>query len=367
MNTFRYFMPVDTYFGRDCIAEHKEVLKKLGKKAMIVTGRTSAKKNGSQKDVTDALEALDMQWVLFDEIGENPDVETVVRAAELAKKEAVDFVIGIGGGSPMDASKAIAVLTANQEADAEILFTDPSAKALPVVEIPTTAGTGSEVTQYAILTLHEKRTKSGIMQPVFAAVSFLDPKYMDTLSAKVTNNTAVDAMSHLVESYLSANANTVSEKIVAMGLSYWKECIPALKAREYTPEVREKLMLASTIGGVAIAQTSTSIPHALGYFLTYEKQIPHGRANGMVMQAYMELFGKDNQKVKEVLGYLGLETTEDMGQLMKDVLDISETFTAEDIAYYAKRSMENPKKLATFPEYGLVEKDILEVYRKSLL
>ena len=85
------------------------------------------------------------------------------------------------------------------------------------------------------------------------------------------------------------------------------------------------------------------------------------------MQAYMELFGKDNQKVKEVLGYLGLETTEDMGQLMKDVLDISETFTAEDIAYYAKRSMENPKKLATFPEYGLEEKDILEVYRKSLL
>ena len=154
MNTFRYFMPVDTYFGRDCIAEHKEVLKKLGKKAMIVTGRTSAKKNGSQKDVTDALEALDMQWVLFDEIGENPDVETVVRAAELAKKEAVDFVIGIGGGSPMDASKAIAVLTANPEADAEILFTDPSAKALPVVEIPTTAGTGLSLIHISEPTRH---------------------------------------------------------------------------------------------------------------------------------------------------------------------------------------------------------------------
>lgn len=202
----------------------------------------------------------------------------------------------------MDASKAIAVLTANPEADAEILFTDPSAKALPVVEIPTTAGTGSEVTQYAILTLHEKRTKSGIMQPVFAAVSFLDPKYMDTLSAKVTNNTAVDAMSHLVESYLSANANTVSEKIVAMGLSYWKECIPALKAREYTPKVREKLMLASTIGGVAIAQTSTSIPHALGYFLTYEKQIPHGRANGHGdAGVYGTLWQRQSEKSKKFL------------------------------------------------------------------
>ena len=93
MNTFRYFMPVDTYFGRDCIAEHKDVMKKLGQKALIVTGRTSAKKNGSQQDVIDALEALGMQWVLFDEIGENPDVETVVRAAELAKKEAVDFIV----------------------------------------------------------------------------------------------------------------------------------------------------------------------------------------------------------------------------------------------------------------------------------
>ena len=71
MNTFRYFMPVDTYFGRDCIAEHKDVMKKLGQKALIVTGRTSAKKNGSQQDVTDALEALGMQWVLFDEIGDN--------------------------------------------------------------------------------------------------------------------------------------------------------------------------------------------------------------------------------------------------------------------------------------------------------
>ena len=101
--------------------------------------------------------------------------------------------------------------------------------------------------------------------------------------------------------------------------------------------------------------------------LSYDIEIILVCAYGMVMVSYLELFGKDNQKVKEVLGYLGLETTEDMGQLMKDVLDISETFTAEDIAYYAKRSMENPKKLATFPEYGLEEKDILEVYRKSLL
>ena len=89
MNNFRFFMPADCYFGRGCIDANKNAMVKLGKKAMVVTGRSSAKKNGAQKDVTDALDALDIKWVLFDEIGENPDVETVERAAKIAIEEGV--------------------------------------------------------------------------------------------------------------------------------------------------------------------------------------------------------------------------------------------------------------------------------------
>ncbi|HIY04100.1 MAG TPA: iron-containing alcohol dehydrogenase [Candidatus Anaerotignum merdipullorum] len=366
MNQFRYFMPTDTYFGRGCIKANQDVLRRYGTKAMLVTGKTSAKKNGAQKDVTEALDALGIAWVVFDEIGENPDVETVVRAAEVAKAEQVSFFIGIGGGSPMDASKAIAVLAANPNEDSNILFADASAKALPVVAVPTTAGTGSEVTQYAILTLHKQRTKSGIAMPVFAEAAFLDPQYMDTLSAKITNNTAVDAMSHLVESYLSSHANTVSEKIAEMGLLHWKAVIPALRTRRYTAEDRDNLMLASAFGGAAIAQTSTSIPHALGYFLTYEKAIPHGRANGMVMRGYLELFGSHHAKVERILYCLGLDNLESFGLLLEEILDTEETFVPEEIAYYAKRAMENPKKMATFPEFALQESDIVEIYRKSL-
>ncbi|MGN1230517.1 MAG: iron-containing alcohol dehydrogenase, partial [Anaerotignum sp.] len=189
MEQFRYFMPVDTYFGRGCVAAHKDAMAKLGKKAMVVTGRTSAKKNGAQKDITDALDALQIAWVLFDEIGENPDVETVERAAAIAIQEKVEFFIGIGGGSPMDASKAIAVMAAQPEKGTDALW-DANSKALPIVAVPTTAGTGSEVTQYAIVTLHAKRTKSSIAAHIFATVSYLDPEYMDTLPAKTTNNTA---------------------------------------------------------------------------------------------------------------------------------------------------------------------------------
>lgn len=366
MNGFRYFMPADTYFGRDCIRVNKEVFLSLGSKAMLVTGRSSAKKNGAQQDVTETLDGLGIPWILFDEIGENPDVETIERAAQLALREGADFFIGIGGGSPMDASKAIAVLAANPNQGTDILFTNPQAKACNVVAVPTTAGTGSEVTQFSILTLHAKRTKCAIAQKIFATVSFLDPKYMEGLSPTITNNTAVDALSHLIESYLSANANLISEKIVEMGLSLFQECMPALQSRSYSAEVREKLMLASALGGVAIAQTSTSIPHALGYFLTYEKGIPHGRANGMVTQAYLELFPKGHQKVEKMLGILGMRTTADLGSFLMAALDCSETFTKEEILYYAERAMENPQKLATFP-YPITKADLVSVYEKSLL
>lgn len=366
MEKFKFFMPTETYFGRGCILENQKVFLSLGTKAMLVTGRNSAKKNGSQKDVTEALDGLQIPWILFDEIGENPDVETVERAAKVAISEKVDFLIGIGGGSPMDAAKAIAVLAANPEKNSDVLFTEPDAKAMTVVEIPTTAGTGSEVTQYSIMTLHEKRTKRSIVQKVFAKASFLDPKYMDALPAEITNNTAVDALSHLIESYLSVNATFMSEKIVELGLSLFKECMPALKARTYNEEVRDKLMLASAFGGVAIAQTSTSIPHCLGYFLTYEKGIPHGRANGLVTPAYLELFPEEDKKVAQLLQCLVMKSTDEMSRFLNDVLNTSETFTVEEISYYTERAMENTQKLATFP-YDVEKKEIFRVYEKSLL
>lgn len=365
MEGFRYFMPVEAYFGRGCVAEKKAAMARLGKKAMLVTGRSSAKKNGAQADLTAALDALGIAWVLFDEIGENPDVETVARAAQLAIAEKVEFFIGIGGGSPMDASKAIAVMTANPEKGTDALWL-PEAKALPVVAVPTTAGTGSEVTQYAIVTLHEKRTKSSIAAHIFADIAYLDPKYMDTLPAKTTNNTAVDALTHLIESYLSVRANAFSRGIVEMGLGLFRECMPALRAREYTAEVRDKLMLMSSLGGIAIAQTMTSLPHGLGYFLTYEKHLPHGMANGVLTQAYVEQFPAGDPHAARLLELLGMQDTAELGAFLDEVLDHEAAYTEEDIAYYTERAMEQPAKLATFP-YPLTKEDVYNIYKKSLL
>ncbi len=365
MGNFHYFMPTDCYFGRGCVAEHKSAMARLGKKAMLVTGKTSAKKNGAQKDLTDALDSLGIAWILFDEIEENPSVETVVRAAKLAIAEGVEFFIGIGGGSPMDSSKAIATMAAHPEQGTDALWKKEN-KALPVVAVPTTAGTGSEVTQYAIVTLHEKRTKSSIAAHIFATVAFLDPKYMDTLPAGITNNTAVDALTHLVESYLSAKATTLSREIARQGLLLFRECMPALRGKVYTPETRDKLMLMSAIGGVAIAQTMTSLPHGMGYFLTYEKGVPHGMANGVLTQAYLELFPAGDENVAQVLEALGLASTAELGAFLDAVLEHKASYTEADVSSYTDRFLEQRGKLLTFP-YPLERKDIYNMYKKSLL
>jgi len=338
---------------------------KLGKKAMVVTGKTSAKRNGAQQDITDALDSLGIAWILFDEIEENPSVETVERAAKLAIAEGVEFFIGIGGGSPMDSSKAIATMAAHPEQGTDALWNAEN-KALPVVAVPTTAGTGSEVTQYAIVTLHAKRTKSSIAAHIFATVAFLDPKYMDTLPARTTNNTAVDALTHLVESYLSAKATAVSREIAKQGLLLFKECMPALRERVYSPETRDKLMLMSALGGVAIAQTMTSLPHGMGYFLTYEKGLPHGMANGVLTQAYLELFPAGDENVAKVLEYLGFASTDEMGTFLDAVLEHNSVYTEADVTSYTDRFMEQKGKLATFP-YPLEREDIYNMYKKSLL
>ena len=365
MEGFRYFMPVEAHFGRGCVAAHAEAMAKLGKKAMLVTGRSSAKKNGAQKDMTEALDSLGISWILFDEIGENPDVETVERAAQLAIAENVEFFIGIGGGSPMDAAKAIAVMAAQPEAGTAALWAKES-RALPIVAVPTTAGTGSEVTQYAIVTLHEKRTKSSIGAHIFATLAYLDPKYMDHLPAKITNNTAVDALTHLIESYLSVHATVLSRKLAEAGLELFRGCIPALRQREYTEEVRDRLMLMSALGGAAIAQTMTSLPHGMGYFLTYEKGLPHGMANGVLTQAYLEQFPVEDPHMARLLSCLGFADTKELGAFLEEVLDHEAVYTEEDLAYYTDRFMEQTGKLATFP-YPLTREDIYGMYQKALL
>lgn len=368
MDSFQYFMPVKIYFGKNCILEKKEVFRNFGKKAFLVTGQNSAKKNGSFHDITEALSSLDIDFVTFDQVEENPTTETIEKAARIGISEKVDFVIGIGGGSPMDAAKSIACLIANPGLTATALYEPVALKHLPLIEIPTTAGTGSETTPYSILTLHEKKTKASNKQSVFADVAFLDAKYMLHLPVSTTINTAVDALSHLIEGYLAVKSNFLSDIIAESGFKIIGECLDALKTGEFSFETREKLLLASTLGGFVIAQAGTSLPHLMGYALTYHRNIPHGQANGILTKAYLALFQepKNQQKIKTFLNLLGFSSLDAFGDFLEQVLPEKSSFSEEEIKQFTALSVQNKTKLATFPE-KISEEIIYQIYQKSLL
>ena len=327
-------------YGQEVVREAGSSLA-LGKKALIVTGKSSARLSGALDDV---LAVLPGEHVLFDQVENNPSVETVMQGGALAKKEGCDYVLAIGGGSPLDAAKVMAVLAVNDMHPLELYKARWPVRALPIVAIPTTAGTGSEVTQYAVLTIEEEETKKGLGGPdLFPQVAYLDPKYTASLPLNVTRDTAVDALSHLVESYLSKRATAASDLAALQGIALWGTTIPALRQGTIDLATRDALLLASSLGGIAIAQTGTTLVHALGYSLTYYHGMPHGKANGICMKAYLE-YTKEvaPERVETVLELLELDSLETFGELM-DALFFGQVekvaLTPETLADYVTKAM----------------------------
>ena len=308
----KYYMPVIVYDEADCLSTYGADMKSCGKKALIVTGRHSAEKSGALADVCEALKKNGQKYCVFNEVEENPSVETVMKAALYGKKEKADFVIGIGGGSPMDAAKAIAFLMKQKKPSRDTLYDKKySPDALDVIAVPTTCGTGSEVTGVSVLTVHEKQTKISIPHRIFPKIAYVDGKYLGSASRNMLVNTAVDALAHMVESYESTKANDYSKATVLAGMRIWGKAKDVLLGKkEADAEDYQAMMRASTFAGIAIAQTGTSIPHALSYILTYDAGIPHGRSCGYFLDRYLNE-AEDKEELLSAAGFADMKEFSD--------------------------------------------------------
>ena len=183
------FMPVKLVTGAGCVRKSTKELAKLGKTCLIVTGKTAAKVCGALQDVTETLESNGQKWMLFDGIGQNPKLTDCMAAAE--KAVGADFIVGIGGGSALDAAKCIAVLAANPGmTQAQLYAFDWPNPPLKTVAVGTTAGTGSEVTKVSVITTPDGRKKSFHHEAVFPALALGDPTYTMSLPSMVTRATA---------------------------------------------------------------------------------------------------------------------------------------------------------------------------------
>ena len=340
-------IPTKLYFGCGCVTAHREELCSLGSKALIVTGRSSAN-NGSLDDVKAALDSCGKEYAVFDKTEENPSVATVMEAARLAVSNGADFVIGIGGGSPLDAAKAAALMAANPDKGEAFLTGKEKCQytpALPTAAIPTTCGTGSEVTGVSVLTYHERRTKGSIPFRIYPAIALCDGSYLINAPRSLIINTAVDTLGHLIESYLNSAADDHSKAIAAHGLELWKRDLPLLE-RGITAEEGSMLLEASAAGGAAIAHTGTGIPHGLSYTLTYEQHIHHGKAVGYFLPAYVRLCPDADRR--EVLRLTGFDSEEAMARYIYSMCGCA-PIDRSLAALSAETFMKKPEKLLTAP------------------
>ena len=279
----KFHTPTEVFFGENCLTKHADMLI-CGKKALIVTGKTSARACGALDEVTGILTAAGVAYDVFDGMRQNPLVSDCMRAAHTD----ADFVIGIGGGSPMDASKAVAILAASSGMTEEELFSGGWKNVLPVVCVGTTAGTGSEVTPISVVTTSEGRKKSIRSEQIYPVVSYMDPRYTYALSDRFTRSTAIDALCHAAESYFSLAATDLSRGYAAHAI---KMLLPAFARYDGAPTEKDRaaLMEGALYGGLAISVTGTALCHALSYFLSEDHDVPHGCACGVYLPAFMKI------------------------------------------------------------------------------
>lgn len=367
----KYFMPTRVIMGRDCIVNNSEVFSSLGTCALIVTGAHSAKSNGSEKDVRDALEKAGIRYFVYDKVMSNPTVACVYEGASYARENQADFIIAIGGGSPMDAGKAISMLAA-QDIDEDNLFSGKyEKKTLPMAFVPTTAGTGAEVTQYSILTNDKKQTKTSIAtEMLFPTVSFLDGKYMEGLSAETTVNTVTDAMSHAVEGMMSVKASIITDALAEASIRLISRSLPEIldfmsgKRTGLQADTREQLLHASCMAGMVIAQTGTTAVHAMGYSLTYFKKVDHGKANGLLLGEFLRFTQKSQPAlIAKILAVMDLSSVDQFADLMDVMLGKKCDISLDEMQSYSKKAMltGNILNCVARPQ----EEDLLSIYKAS--
>lgn len=337
---FSFYMPVNIIGGKNAVLNNAHIFSSLGKKCLIVCGRTSAKKSGALEDVISVLEKENIKYRIFDEITENPLTVDCCHGGELARVFDADFIIGIGGGSPLDASKAICVYATNEHIIDDGIYTESVKNPpLPLIVIGTTAGTGSEVSGVSVLTRKDGKKQSVGGKYYYARYALADPGYTYSVPFKTTVSTALDALAHAVESMFSPRADFLSKQFSLISAKMIYPLLEKMQRTNALPDKadRDTLYYASLYAGFALNKGGTGFPHGMGYALTEDYGVPHGLACAVFLPKYIE----EAQKVESELCSKLFEAMgtnfESLEKLFADFCTFDFKIPEESIKEYEKR------------------------------
>lgn len=292
MKGFNYYQPTEIRFGHGRVGEIGEIISNFGKRCLITSVPPFPEIEPLYKRVKDSLINHGVEIAHFDKVIPNPTTEIVSEGAELAKAHDADVVLGLGGGSSMDSAKAIAVEATHEGTAWDYLFfrdTQPTEKTLPVITITTTSGTGSHVTQVAVVTNPEEKCKSAIYNSiVYPKVSIVDPELMLTVPEHITASTGFDVFAHAFESYINPNGSSYTDIMALEAIRLTAKHLPAALNNGSALDARTQMAWADTLAGLCIANSGVTLPHGIGMAIGGKyPHVMHGEALAVVYPAIM--------------------------------------------------------------------------------
>lgn len=291
MKAFDYFQPTEIRFGLGRVNEVGEAVAKYGKRCLIVTVPVEPFMEPLLEKVHASLKAAGVEAAHFDGVIPNPTTESITAGAEVAKAHNADVVLGVGGGSSMDSAKAIAVEATHEGSCWNYLFyrdTPPTEKTLPIIAVSTTSGTGSQVTQVAVVTNTENRDKSALYNSIiYPKVAVVDPELMLTVPDHITASTGFDAFCHSFESILHPNNSAYINMMARAAISLIVKYLPSAVDNGSDLEARTSLAWADTLSGLCIANAGVTLPHGISMAISGRyPHVMHGEALALNYPAF---------------------------------------------------------------------------------
>ena len=379
----RFILNETSYHGKGAVAAVANEAKGRGFKKALVCSDPDLIKFGVTKKVTDVLDGAGLAYELFSDIKPNPTIQNVQAGVEAFKKSGADYLIAIGGGSSMDTAKAVGIIINNPEfADVRSLEgVAPTKKpSVPIIAVPTTAGTAAEVTINYVITDTEKDRKMVCVDPHdIPVVAVVDPDMMSTMPKSLTAATGMDALTHAIEGYITKGAWTLSDMFHLKAIEIISESLRG--AVENTPEGRAGMALGQYVAGMGFSNVGLGIVHSMAHPLGALYDTPHGIANAIILPTVMEYNAPTTgEKYRDIAKAMGVKGTENMSQeeyrkaavdavkqLSKDVGipdNLKDIVKPEDIPFLAQSAYDDACRPGN-PRDTSVE-EITELYKKLL-
>ena len=370
---FTLNFPGSIIFGENSIEKLGENARKFGEKCILVTGGKSIKESGALDTMLNSLSKVGIECVDIYRATTEPDCHMVDEVREMAKLNDVDFIIGAGGGTPLDIAKAAAGLHGQELSTSDYLNKAPyEYKGIPFIAIPTTSGTGSEITNNSVLYNPVTKNKVSLANPEFQAkLGIVDPALTYNMPASITAYTGMDALTHAIESYTSMIANPVTMALAERSVQLIMSSIEKAVADGKDPVARRDMALGSMVAALAFSQTGVGVAHAISHPLGAIFNIPHGVLNAILLPAAIDFNSQVVQdrydRLAELMGIEG-NLSEYIRNMIKN-MSIPQNLTEAgyergrekeilEMTFQSRSLYRNPRKVS--------EEDVIEILEKCI-